>query len=976
MILLYEPCDNPLISMRSTENLTASRPVVKEATVALPFRPMSDMHSWGLGSDQIGGADTNHKLVTEVEVAGRPSNMIFRATNRAPWWTYYRMMDFYRSEVSILDTIISRSVTELFRYGIDFEPAFVKKCIRCGHEYQNNVSVCPYCNSTKLVRPDESQKDYFCRPDGTSFIDEVNENGQTLKDLCRMYADSQYQNNAGFIIAITGDVVDAETKHLEKSYPLEFICVDPSYARMLYDNTAEPGNLYGFTMDNRKSLISLSLNPKELNTRTPDGKVIYPAYWQIGDSPGASGEAWAYTKDEVYSNHWFRQTMIYGVPPWFSIEDDILTYHYIEKHNLKKYKYGYVRKILVFPGLSNAVMEQVARGVQDVLSKNDNSIPIVGLPPQPAGTGEIRAQTLELGTESSSDLMQIKNDIRDRLCAHIGVPNLFVGDVVGSGGLNNESQQITTFDRYLMDKYDYCDDLLDWILSWFPKITDWKLRVVRPSKGDQENKRLLEQIQVAQGFKNLGFGIVYSNGEFSYTERPIDGTGATVNTEETPQYGRNDGVAQDTEQQSTIDEVDDAMSEVGDQITASKDRITAHTIRGLNRIRKADTPLSHKPYGYLKGMSDEQFGHYIESTTKDVYGFLRHNKEHIAEVLMVGYDVKDVFTTCTPDQVRQIYISVIEILQEPKWSLKDIEHAVMQANPDFSDYYENDATAYKVERIARTEMNRILMYAKEQTAMQDGELDKRYAWRGPLDSRTTPMCLFLQTGNLDAKYEHLRSELPEWREDGWTLPELKDVCRQVWEVFHSHGYIRTEMPSDWSMHINCRHSFSPISTIPDDEAPTYMDNWIQIQDAPAMGIADKPAIYGDWSAVPDGEGDLAVMMDGTAILGDMTDSEDVYVEEHAYPITFGLRYSKHGMPAYYLYENDDSDEPIYVFDSVDEDDIFRYTNFIVSERSLNLSDYDISWALRDEGITGDDVNQLMDNADVLLDMATRLNWGY
>ena len=356
--------------------------------------PARDPKLWGLHSSQVA---EEHQFVTEVSVAGRPSNLVFRATNRAPYWTFYSVMDYYREEVSILDTIISRSVTEIFRYGIDFEPAFVKKCTNCGHEYQNNVSVCPYCNSRALIRPDESQKDYFVRPDGTSFIDEVNENGQSLKDLCRSYADAQYQNNQAYLLVITGDVIDSETKHLEHSYPLEFISVDPKYVRFLYDETAEPGKLFGFTMDDRHSLIPLSRDPKALNAYTPDGRTIYPAFWQVGSAPGASGELWAYTKDEIYSGHWFKQTLIYGVPQWYSIEDDLLAYHYIEKHNLQRYKYGYVRKILVFPGFSDEVMRNVAKGVQEVLAKSDLSIPIVGLPPQPAGTGELRAQTLDLG---------------------------------------------------------------------------------------------------------------------------------------------------------------------------------------------------------------------------------------------------------------------------------------------------------------------------------------------------------------------------------------------------------------------------------------------------------------------------------------------------------------------------------------------------------------------------------------------------
>jgi len=554
-------------------------------------------------------------VVQEVEVVGRPSNIIWRMTNRSQWWQYYSLMDWYRGEVSLVDTLIMRSVTELFRYGIDWEPDFAVKCVDCGTTYENNVKICPYCNSKRLVKPEEKQKDYFVRPDGTSFIDEANENQQSLKDLCRMYAESEYQNNQAYMVAITGDVVDNETKQLIHSYPLEFICVDPKFVRMLYDEHAEPGELYAFTMDDRKCVIPLPRDG-QLHATTEDGRILYPAYWQIGDSYGASGDSWFYTKDEVYQNHWFKQSMTYGVPHWLSIEDDLLTYHYLEKHTLKKYMYGYVRKVIVLPGFDEKVIRKVAKGVQDVLAKNDNSIPIVGLPPTPPGVTPQPATTLEMGTESGSDAISAKNEIRDRVCAHVGVPNLFAGDVEASGGMNNESQQITTFDRYLMDKYDYADSLLDWILSWFPKITDWKLRVSRPSKADQANKKLLEEIQVAQGMTSLGLVATYTNGEFVYSENPQNPPqqqqmGGRPNAMMDTQSGFRGmpgpgGLGGDQEQMDTDQEVGETMDEGQSQYMASVDaklrksdnsfrisqgdlRRAISEIRGKGRLRVSET---------------------------------------------------------------------------------------------------------------------------------------------------------------------------------------------------------------------------------------------------------------------------------------------------------------------------------------------------------------------------------------------------
>ena len=464
----------------------------------------------------------SHKPNLQLGNAERPSNLMMKTTGRTPHWYMYSLMDMYRREVSVLSTIILRTTTELFRYDLELRPKFALKCEECGHESQTTITHCPRCNSARLREPDETQKDYFKRPNGKSFIDEANNNGQSLKDVLKSYAESEIQNNQAYNLCITGDIIDSDTGRLIRSYPLEFLSIDPKYVRYLYDETGTPGTQYAFIMEDRKTLIDTLEDEDKTALYTKQGKELYPAAWQIGSNVGGTGEYWLYTEDEIYQDHWYRPSQIYGIPIWFDIEDDLLTYHYIEKHNLKKYKFGYVRKMIILPGFNDDDVEDITKGIQDILATNDNSIPIICTPPQMPGTAEMKAQTLELGTESSIDLMQIKDDIRDRLCAHGGVPNLFAGDVEASGGMNNESQQITVFDRYLMDKYNFIDRQCAWIMGWFPMITDWELAICRPSKAYTDAKRRMDKIQEAQMMKSLGFDITFKDGEFRYSEEPID----------------------------------------------------------------------------------------------------------------------------------------------------------------------------------------------------------------------------------------------------------------------------------------------------------------------------------------------------------------------------------------------------------------------------------------------------------------------
>lgn len=501
----------------------ASNPIV--ASIATP--PIHELDGSlslrDIGADLQSTVNRIEASKTTIGNADRPSNVWFRLNGQSTYWYQYAWMDWIKSEVSILSTLGLKFTSELLRYDFELRPKFIKKCMNCGYESQTLIDQCPVCRGTVFRHPDHSQKKYFINPlSGKSFIDDANRNHQSLKEVIWGFTESEFFNNQAYLVCITGDTYDKETGARDRSFPLEFMSYDPKFVKYLYDETGLPGKLYGFTMEDRSSLINLNEAPDVVNYKTKDGKDIYPAAWQIGSNYGGTGKYWLYTDDEVYQDHWFRPAITYGIPIWYDIEDDLLAYHYIEKHNLKKYKFGYVRKVLILPGFNDEDVEAITKGIQDILAKNDNSIPIICTPPQLANVAEMHAQALELGTESSSDLIQVKNEIRDRVCAHGGMPNIFVGDVEASGGMNNESQQITVLDRYLLGPYNNLDRLCRWIMHWFEdSITDWELVVRRPSKAYTDVRRRIERTQEAQLMSALDYEQQYMFGEFWYSEEPV-----------------------------------------------------------------------------------------------------------------------------------------------------------------------------------------------------------------------------------------------------------------------------------------------------------------------------------------------------------------------------------------------------------------------------------------------------------------------
>lgn len=458
--------------------------------------------------------------------AVRPANQLYEVQNETQFWNMYCLMDWFRSNVPILATVIKRTCMELFRYEIAIKPRFAYKCESCGHETQFYVKECPQCKSLRLRRPDESQKKYFNHinqaGEEVSFIEEANFNGQSLLDVLWSFAESELLYNEGYILCVTGDVLDEEG-NMQKQVPLEFIAQDPKYVRYLYDDTGIPGRRFAFTYDQRDVLLDLDQDPDAVNDVTREGKTLVPALWQIGSQYGGNGRFMLYSAGEVFQDHWDSPALIYGRPSWLDLEDELLTYHYQNKHNLKKYKFGYVRKILILPGFNEGEGAIISKGIADVLSKNTNSIPIVCTPMPVPGVPKLDAQVLDLGVESSQDLMMIRDDITSKICAHGCLPNILAGDVEASGGMNNESQQITIFDRYILGRYNKVDRALKWVKKRITdKAPDWDLVLGRPSKAYTDVKKMIDQVQLAQAMVQLDIPTGFLDGEFRYGEVSMD----------------------------------------------------------------------------------------------------------------------------------------------------------------------------------------------------------------------------------------------------------------------------------------------------------------------------------------------------------------------------------------------------------------------------------------------------------------------
>ena len=359
---------------------------------------------------------------------------------------------------------------------------------------------------------------------------------------------------------------------------------------------------------------------------------------------------------------------------------------------------------------------------------------------------------------------------------------------------------------------------------------------------------------------------------------------------------------------------------------------------------------------YLKALSQDQYNKVIG---KDAYAFLHGHEDEVIEVLAVGKEVSEYFKTISAIDVREVYWIIITNLEKMGWSSRDMVEELMNKFPTLE--------KYQAERIIQTETTRVINYCKEYIA-ERGDLGQYfYGWVGPLDNRTTPMCYYMQTGQLRPsdikaleKAGHTAEELPKIPEQGLPLEALKECCRIVANCF---GY---DMISDWVMHINCRHTFARGNKRLDVEfaEPSDVERVVDelqglLPERDDMTVTTIPT-YEDEET---GETiDLAPVIEEDKASFPMFDGFGSYV----------FMNSIYDMPVIY---NDVYTDDIFVFEQMNEEDVASWARMVLQLRDEGLEDTTIIWAIEDMGnIEDDTIAYIVTHADEIMERADAEGW--
>lgn len=438
----------------------------------------------------------------------------------------YTNASYYFFHCSILSTVILRIQQEALKNGVMWQARFQSKCPRCHTEYQRSMKKCTQCNfEGEMLFPDVSQQKLLINYEGGSLFDKANRNGWSLLQLCRSFLIITLTYNQPVILCKSTYLVDDDTKEVLDEFPQEFIPLSPGKCKMVFDTTGAPGDGWGFSVDDRRKIIPLD-SDDILTNGLHEGKRIYPAHWVVSPEDGAQeGAGDAYGEPEIYHTTFGLPSLTYGMPLALLVEADIRAWMALELRVEKYYSVGHPSGLFVINNTTNESLSTVQQAIRMQMKDDPYTIPIIGIPP--ASDKVTSTKWHPLADNPTEQMMVVKSELQERICAIFGMSGLFIGDSSSLKGNANDAHQMAIMDRNLVSMRACVDDLLKFIKSKYKGITDWDLVVVQPPDNQSldEAEKFNKNLMNARMAKDLGFDVIsQADGviEISNTPRAYD----------------------------------------------------------------------------------------------------------------------------------------------------------------------------------------------------------------------------------------------------------------------------------------------------------------------------------------------------------------------------------------------------------------------------------------------------------------------
>jgi hypothetical protein len=382
---------------------------------------------------------------------------------------------------------------QVFKKGFDdWKPVFKLKCTKCGKEYQEKVLTCEKCEGTEFREPDPEQYKKFdeMRVSCNSF-------GQSLEDILKTVEDDVNMIDDGYIL-LNKKYIDTAGKLYGKI--IEIRRIHPALIEIELDKSGLSKNSHWICLFHRDNN---QIKPGKCEV-DGCGHDLVPTMYVYNHR----GRRVYLPEDEMIHISKFSPSETYGYSILLTIMQKVLTLNGMDKF---LYRYFFERKVptgMIMTGTDDPQSLEVERArVESKMAEDPTYIPWVAVSQR---TGRGRTDFIRLfNTLQEMDYLPVRNEIRDRIAAAYGVPQMYMNVMEGIGGLSGQTQQLKVFNDVIQaDQRIFNEKVFPILLRDFG-ITDWILNL-RPPEEKVEGQILQlaqQKVVIAGQMFQMGFEV-------------------------------------------------------------------------------------------------------------------------------------------------------------------------------------------------------------------------------------------------------------------------------------------------------------------------------------------------------------------------------------------------------------------------------------------------------------------------------------
>lgn len=378
-----------------------------------------------------------------------------------------------------------------FREGINVEPNFAVKCMLCDTEYEKKIDKCEKCGAgVRYPDPDEESI-------AKQILKLKNANFQTLQDVLEEISVDHDVTDDGWLVSrnvyqeLNGQIVDYEITEFWRVHPgnaaysmssagrigeFEYTCI---YHRDNYSN--DPF---------LKCAVCNRILHKVIAVRYKDQDIVM-----------------RYIEPEIYHGSEYNPTAIYGFPPaltmWYDLVLTAAQTKYMADYYVEK---KWPSAALFVPAKQRKSAEAFRDRLDAEVNRDVQGRPVFRFDPDSKHKPEVLRMT---DTPQEMEFIAVREESRMRMAAFWGISPIFNADVQASGGMNNESRQITVQSwatetkQRSMRKY-YLDRICD-----NKGIQDWHFELGQIEEEDEAAEVQLDLLkaQYATTMVSMGFDV-------------------------------------------------------------------------------------------------------------------------------------------------------------------------------------------------------------------------------------------------------------------------------------------------------------------------------------------------------------------------------------------------------------------------------------------------------------------------------------